>query len=109
LFGHTGPEAPHGGILKEGKALNLELVASAGEVQLFPFSKDGKMLPTDNVKLTATAQAPKKQKMIIDLKPMSDHFMGKVDAKGSYRFELQVEAIVMGKKEKIAFQVEPQG
>lgn len=106
---HAGAEAPHGGVLKEGKQLNLELVTQGSDVLLYPLAKDGKAVALKDVQISATAQPPKKTKTKLDLKPMEDHFHGTFDAKGSYRYELQIEAKSSGKTDKFTYQVEPQG
>ena len=106
--GHEGmPEAPHGGVIKEGKTLNLELTAQGAEIAIYPLSKDGKALKASDVVLTASAQAPKKSKSMVSLKLEGDHFKGTVKDAGSYRYELQTEVTYKGKKESIKFQVEP--
>lgn len=109
--GPSGPEAVNGGVVKEGKSLNMELVSQSGEVKLFPAAKDGKPLSVESVELSATAQPRGKPKAKITLQPSGTHFLGKIDAKGSKRLELKVEASLKGSKAKDAFvfQVEPEG
>ena len=105
----SGPRITHGGVVKEGKILNMELVTQGSSIMLYPLSKDGEAIPIKDITIAASSQAPKKAKSKVDLKPGADHFMGTVESKGSYRFELQVEATYKGKKDSLKFQVEPQG
>lgn len=107
--GPTGVKANQGGIVKAGKHLALEIVAHGSDVKVYPMATDGKSIPLTDVTLKATAQAPKKPKTPIQFAPMSDHFLGKIEMKGSYRYELQLDASTKGKSEKFVFQIEPQG
>lgn len=115
--GHDGPsglQAPHGGVAKPGKQINLELVQEGSSIKLYPISHEGKALDTKTVTLKATAKIPKKgknaaQSKALTLKAESEGFSSEVDMKGSHRFELEVEAASGGKTDKFTFQVEPQG
>lgn len=113
--GHdAGAEAPHGGMVKDGKTMNLELVVKGNEIQLYPLKKDGTSISTNEIKATATAQPPKKTKEKIELKSNAEFYQGTYDAKGSYRYELKVEAQKADPKkgtvtETFTFQVETKG
>lgn len=117
-FAHEGHDtvpgaiqAPHGGTMKGAKEYYIELVNDTSGIKLYPFTHDLKPVPTGDVTITATAQAPKKKKEKVNLTAIEDHFEAKVDAKGAYRYTLELEVAPKGakaKKEKIAFQVEPQ-
>lgn len=104
-----GSEAPHGGVVKEGKTIHMELVAEGNSVKLFPLDKDYKSLPLKDIKITATAQPAKKSLVPLTLKPGQASFDGTVDPQGARRVELKIEAELAGKKENFTFQVEPEG
>lgn len=109
----TGLEAPHGGMIKPGKLVNLELVQEGTTIKLFPVAHAGEKAPTD-LKLTAKATTPKKGKgkgetQTLSLKPDGEGYSATVDTKGAHRFELEVQVTSSGKADKFVFQVEPQG
>lgn len=112
-YGHEGHDTPgsikanHGGIVKPGKAINLEYVVSGTEVTLYPVDHDGKDLSASEVKLTATSKIPKGtvKKLEIDT---TEGFKTTVDFKGAYRSEVVVTSEVKGKKDNFKFQVEKQ-
>ena len=111
--GHSGPEAVNGGIVQEGKQLNVELVTQGSDVMVYTSGKDGKSINPSDVSLVGTAEPRGKQKSKLDFKPMSNHLHAKVDAKGAKRFELKLEAKLKSGQGKAAdrftFQVEPEG
>ncbi len=101
-------QAPHGGVVQGTSQMYIELVNDASGIKLYPLTHDLVAVATKNVKVAATAQAPKKKKEPVKLTAVEDHFEGKVDAKGAYRYTLVLETTYQGKKEKVTFQVEPQ-
>gem|GEM_PF-5968221 len=107
--GHKGIEASNGGEVKEGKTLALEFVAKGSDIEIYPLSTKGEALSPDRVKMTATATPRGKPKTKVELQPMGNHFMGKING-GGKRVELQIEAWTSGDAaEKFKFQIEPQG
>ncbi|NUM88388.1 MAG: hypothetical protein HUU37_04205 [Bdellovibrionales bacterium] len=113
-FAHEGhnhapaaAHAPHGGILKDGQHLMLELVAEGKNLKVFPLTHDLKPIPVADVQLAASAQVPRKGKPeSVTFKAGGDAFEGSFDAKGAHRFTLQVTATWNGKKDKASFNVE---
>ncbi len=114
-FAHEGHDktpgsvqAPHGGVVQGTNTLYLELVNDASGIKLYPLTHDLTPIALKEVTLTATAQPPKKAKAPVKFTPVDDHFEAKVEAKGAYRYTLDVSTTYKGKKEKLTFQVEPQ-
>ncbi|MBY0472320.1 hypothetical protein K2X30_14230 [bacterium] len=114
-FAHEGHDktpgsvqAPHGGVVQGTSSLYLELVNDASGIKLYPLTHDLAPIALKDVKITAMAQPPKKAKLPVKFAEADDHFEAKVDAKGSYRYTLEVSTAYKGKKEKLTFQVEPQ-
>ncbi len=101
-------QAPHGGVVQGSSSLYLELVNDASGIKLYPLTHDLAPIALKDVKVTAMAQPPKKAKLPVKFTEADDHFEAKVDAKGSYRYTLEVSTAYKGKKEKLTFQVEPQ-
>lgn len=112
-FAHEGhDDAPgsvkalHGGIVKTGKEMNLEVVSAGGELKLFPVNHAGTDIPLSEIKLTATAQPPKGKAAPIALEMKDNAFYSKLDFKGSYRLSLDIKAEHKGKKDTFKVQVE---
>lgn len=112
-FAHEGHnEAPgtikalHGGTVKKGKEINLEVVSSGGELKLFPRSHAGEDISTSEVTITATAQPPKGKPAPLVLEAQKDAFTSKLDFKGSYRLSLEIKSDYKGKKDIFKIQVE---
>lgn len=106
-----GTVAPHGGIVKEGKSMHVELVVEGTTVKLFPLDKKYQSIPLKDVILTATAQPAKKTLVPLKLSPAKDgaSFDGQIDPQGARRVELKVQVDISGKKDSFSFQVEPEG
>jgi hypothetical protein len=107
--GHSGQgaEPVHGGVLKEGKTFDLELLTEGKSFKLFPLKEDGKAYKMDGLKFKAMAHPPKKPAVEIPLRVELDHAAGTFEAKGSHRYELRVEVKTAGKTETFKFQIEP--
>jgi hypothetical protein len=112
--GHShgvGAEAPHGGIVKEGKNLVVEVVPLKSQLEIFFYTKGGQDIPIKDVEVKATAQPPKKAKIDLKLTPSGDHYKTSFEAKGAYRYELVVQAKLLGPNAKpgetLKFQIEP--
>lgn len=101
-----GIEAPHGGVVKRGKVINLEMVTKGGDVELYPLTKDGQSLDLDKVVMTGTAQAPRKDKKPLTFDRASGAFTTTVDLAGTHRVQLDIEITHDGKKDRFKFQVE---
>lgn len=112
-FAHEGhDDAPgsikalHGGVVKPGKEMNLEVVSAGGQLKLFPISHVGTDISLSDVKLTATAQPPKGKAEPITLEEKDNSYYSKLDFKGSYRLSLEIKADYKGKKDTFKVQVE---
>jgi hypothetical protein len=112
-FAHEGHDnapgmlkANHGGNVLAGKELNLEYVISTTEVKLYPVSHEGKDLASPQVKVTATAKAPKGKAENLKLESKEGAFLTQVDFKSAYRVEVNVITEFNGKKDLFKFQVE---
>lgn len=101
-------QAPHGGVVQGTRELYLELVNDASGIKLYPLTHDLAPIAPKEITLTGSAQAPKKAKVPVKLSVVEDHFEGKIDMKGAYRYTLELSVGYKGKKEKASFQVEPQ-
>ena len=117
VFAHEGHDktpgvgsAPHGVGIKGTEQLYIELVNETGGIKIYPLTHDLAAVPLKDVSLEATATFPKKPKAEpVVFTQAEDHFLAKVDGKGAYRYSLDLTVTYKGKKEKMKFQVEPQG
>ena len=112
-FAHEGHDdapgsvkATHGGVVKQGKEINLEIVSAGGELKLFPVSHTGADIPLSDVKLTGTAQPPKGKAVPLALEVKDKSYFSKLDFNGAYRLSLEIKADVKGKKDTFKIQVE---
>lgn len=101
-------QAPHGGTVKGTSQLYIELVNEPSGIKLYPLTHEMTPVALKDVTIAGTAEAPKKKKETVKFTNTDDHFEAKVDAKGAYRYTLELMTTYKGKKEKITFQVEPQ-
>lgn len=116
-FAHEGHDktpgsvvAPHGGVIKGTNQLYLELVNESGGIKVYPLTHDSAPILLKEVTLQGSATFPKKSKAEpVSFIQAEDHFFAKVNVKGAYRYSLDLVVTYKGKKEKVKFQVEPQG
>ena len=101
-------QAPHGGVVQGTNSIYLELISDAAGIKLFPLTHALVPIALKDVSLSATSQVPKKSKTPVKFTEVGDHYEAKVEAKGAYRYALDVATDYKGKKEKLTFQVEPQ-
>lgn len=115
-FAHEGHDktpgavsAPHGGSVQGTSELYIELVTTKDGVIVYPISHDGKALPTSGLSLKGEFQVPRKGKAEkVTFVPAQDSFSAKIDAKGAYRYSLELKVAPKGKKEEsLKFNVEP--
>lgn len=113
LFAHEGHDqapgmlkASHGGTVIAGKEINLEYIVAGNEVKLYPLTHEGKDVPSDKVKVSATAKAPKGKAETLAVSFKDGAFLGTVDFKNAYRVEVNVGTETNGKKDSFKFQVE---
>lgn len=116
-FAHEGHDktpgavaAPHGGIIQGTDQLYLELVNESGGIKIYPLTHETAAISLKEVTLQGAATFPKKLKAEpVTFTQSEDHFSAKVNAKGAYRYTLDLTVSYKGKKSKVKFQVEPQG
>lgn len=116
-YAHEGPHgpqqkmAPHGGILKDGKALMAELVQEDSGVKIYFMTHASKVIPpaNANIDIKAIQITDSKNKMVkIDVALEQDSMKIKFDRASSYRFKLTVPLSYDNKKDIITWQFEPQ-
>ena len=101
--------APHGGVVKGTSQLYLELVVEAGGVKIFPLSHELVALPLKDLSLKGTVKFPKsKTGQLLKFESGADSFSSSIEAKGAYRYTLDLSITYKGKTELLSFQVEPQ-
>lgn len=112
-FAHEGHnEVPgqiksiHGGIVKAGKELNLEMVATDSAVQFFPLAHPGDKLVIADVKISGTAKTPKGKPQNLKFTGDEKSFSTTVDLEGSYRANLEIKVQYTGKTDTFKFIVE---
>ncbi|WP_413943149.1 hypothetical protein [Bdellovibrio sp. HCB-162] len=112
VLAHEGHETPgvikavHGGTALPGKEINLEYMVSGTELKIYPVSHEGKDLNASQVKVSATAKAPKGKAENLKLENKDGAFVTQVDFKNAYRLEVNVTTETSGKKDSFKFQVE---
>lgn len=99
-------QAPHGGVVMTTKETYMEVVQDPTGVKLYPLTHELKPIPMSEISATATAQAPKKKAVKVELKNAGDHFVVSPDIKGAHRYELKISMKYKGKNENVKFQVE---
>lgn len=104
-----------GGVLMKGHDFFLEAVGTKSEIKFYPLKKESlksnalRSIPLKDVKITANYTLPRgKANQPISLAQNSDHFLGKVEAGSTHRYQVDVSVEVGSEKEKFAYQIEPQ-
>lgn len=112
-FAHEGhDQAPgtikslHGGIVKSGKEVNLEVIMSGTEVTLYPISHAGKDLAASSLKIEATAKPKKGKAYPVVFAAEKIGFKATVDLMGANRLPIDVSITSNGKTDKFSIQVE---
>ena len=109
---HEGHDVPgqvksrHGGIVKTGKQMHMEMLALDGKIQFFPFPHENEKLDLNKLNLTATIKSPKGKPADMPLKKETNSFSGTYKLEGSYRADIEVSVDYNGKKDKFKFLVE---
>ncbi len=97
----------HGGEIKVGKELNLEVIIKKNEVTIYCVSHDSKDIPKDKVKLSAIAKPKKKKSYPVDFKDLAPiGYIANVDLSGENRLPIEVTVEYQGKKDVYKIQVE---
>ena len=115
LFAHEGhDETPgqlrsqFGGVVKGGKQLNIELVTEGNKINVYPLAHGSEMINPVELKVNASAKAPKGALSSLKLTPKNKGYEGEVDFKNASRLELEVKTVYQGKSDSFKFQVEKQ-
>jgi len=117
--GHShGPgqvQPTKGGVIMKGEKFFLEVVGTQNEVRFYPLKPESatghalKPIALTDVKLTANFKLPRGAKNeALKLVAAGDHFVAKISAKGSHRYEVEASIETLGEKEKLTYQIEPQ-
>lgn len=112
-WAHEGhDEAPgqlrsqHGGIVKPGKNVNLEMLAEGNKVTLYPLLHPGDKGSPEAIQLTATSQLPKGKAVELKLASKGGVHTTEIDFAQANRATLEVKATHLGKTDSFKFQVE---
>ncbi len=99
-------KALHGGLVKTGKEMNLEMVFAQETAKFYPVAHENETIDLSKVKLTGTAKKPKGKETPLSFNSDGKSFTTKVDLKGSYRADLVIQVEYDGKKDTFKFLVE---
>ncbi len=99
-------KALHGGVVKSGKSLNMEMLVTGESVQFFPQAHSGEDLKAADIKISGTSKIPKGKPETLSFSSDGKSFTTKVDLKGSYRADLEIKAQYSGKTDNFKFLVE---
>jgi hypothetical protein len=113
VFAHEGHDKTpgslkslHGGVVQAGKEMNLEVIISGHEINLFPTSHEGLDIPSKDVKISAMAKPKKGATTPIKLVNEKGGFSSTVDLKGANRLPVEVTVTTNGKTDHFTIQVE---
>ena len=102
------PEIP--GTVKITNQLYVKMVNESAGIKVYLFTHESISVPLKELTLQGSVTFPKKTKAeSVKFTEAGNYFSAKVDAKGSYRYTLDLTITYKGKKEKVNFQIEPQG
>lgn len=101
-------QAPNGGIVEPFKALYIEKVVESTGVKLYPLTHETQPIALKDLKVDASYTLPKGKKQALKLTEEGDHYIAKVDAKGAYKYSLELKVSYQGKSETKVLQIEPQ-
>lgn len=111
----TGQVQPtKGGVIQKAGDLYLEVVGSKSDLKIYPLKQTGKESKTltpvslNDVKLAATYSLPRGKATPVTLTKSSDHFLGKISAGSSHRYEVKLKIESGAMKDEITYQIEPQ-
>ena len=99
-------KANHGGTVKSGKEMNLEYVALANELKLYPADHEGTDLTAAELKVSVTGKIPKGKTENLKVELKNGIYTVPIDFKNAYRIEVIVTVDYKGKKDSFKFQVE---
>lgn len=103
--------APHGGILRDGSSLMMELVKEGGNIKIYPLTHDGKAIEAKilevDTKKTMLIDS-KKKPVAYTLLPEGNAFTLKFQGGSSYRHAFGLVVRYEGKENKTNWQIETQ-
>ena len=98
----------NGGVVKAGSQLNMEMVTEGSKVSFYPIAHGGDKVSIADVKVTATAQSPKRKPVPLKLEAREAAYVGTVDLGSATRSSVEVKTNYKGKPDTFKFQVEKQ-
>ena len=110
--GAHGPEqkvAPHGGVLRDGASLMLELVKEGGVIKVYPITHDGQAIDAKSVEVDTQKSSltdAKKKSVAYNLVPEGNVLSLKFEKGSSYRYAFNLVAKFKGKENKAHWQIE---
>ena len=105
---HGAPtfQPPKGGVLKSTHTIHFELVKGAKGVTIYAYGKDGKVLATKGLVLTAELEIPRKKATSLKLDTKEASWEATVDAGGAHRYTLKLNIDDGKEKDHVKFTVE---
>lgn len=110
--GTHGPEqkrAPHGGILRDGPTLMLELIKENNLITIYPLSHEGKSINPQKLKLVKDKTSLKDSKgkvLPLEITQNDTAFLATLKSKESHRYALELTVDYEGKTNKASWQIE---
>lgn len=112
-LGHEGHDALpgqikalHGGVVKSGKEINMEMLVTGNSVKFFPLAHSGEDVKVVEVKISGTAKTPKGKPQNLVFTDDGKAFTTTVELKDAYRADLDIKATHGGKTDSFKFLVE---
>ncbi len=99
-------KALHGGVVKSGKNINMEMLVTNGSVQFYPLAHSGEDLKISEVKLSGSSKTPKGKSETLNFSSDAKSISTKINFKDAYRTDLEIKAQYKGKADNFKFLVE---
>lgn len=96
----------HGGVVQNGKELNLEVIVNATELTVYPTSHESKDVPASAVKITAMAKPKKGKPYPVALTLSKGGYKAKLNLDGANRLPVEITVMSNGKTDKFTVQIE---
>jgi|GEM_PF-1988886 len=112
VLAHEGHELPgqlkatHGGLIKTGKQMNMEMVYTGDTVRFYPQPHPGETIDMAQVKLSGSSKTPKGKPQTLSFTSDGKSFSTRVDLQGSYRADLDIKVDYENKIDQFKFLVE---
>ena len=112
-FAHEGHDhgaatfqPPKGGVLQNTKLYHFELVKKANQIMIYAYDRSGKSIATDQFKVSAEAELPRKKKVSATLQDLKTHWESTVDMQNAHRMTLRLNIDDGKEKDYVQFTVE---